>query len=359
MRSIAKRLCTLVLLFALTVSLLGLVAPTAFAAEQATAIGTVTASSLRLREGPGTDTDTLGYAYRGDMVIVLGREGDWYKVVWNLKTGYMHKNYLTLDEVKNIKIGYARFEYNTNVRTGPGTDYSVLACAPKKDTCFIIGFNRGWFKVSYNGRLGYVRSDLVTMLEIPYANHGSPGNTYHEEDDEPLANANMSKNEKLRFVFGTTNISDYRRVYSTSAEAQANMTTITVKTWDYNSSGSKYTRTWSMKVHKNIAATVRAIFEEIYELPEKPVVHSLGGYRWDGASEHSVGLAIDINPNENYYCDPNGNALTGSYFHPDSDPYSIPVGGSIDQIFSKYGFTRGIYWRNGYKDYMHYSFFGT
>ena len=26
---------------------------------------------------------------------------------------------------------------------------------------------------------------------------------------------------------------------------------------------------------------------------------------------------------------------------------------------AKYGFTRGIYWKSGYKDYMHFSFFGT
>jgi hypothetical protein len=35
------------------------------------------------------------------------------------------------------------------------------------------------------------------------------------------------------------------------------------------------------------------------------------------------------------------------------------VGGEIEQIFAKYGFTRGIYWKSGYKDYMHFSFFGT
>ena len=137
------------------------------------------------------------------------------------------------------------------------------------------------------------------------------------------------------------------------------MTTIAVKTWDLNSSGEKYTRTWNLVVHQNIAPTVQAIFAEIYALDEKPVIHSLGGYRWAGKSEHSVGLAIDINPNENYYCDPTGKPLSGSYFRPGTDPYSIPVGGNVDRIFNKYGFKRGIYWASGYKDYMHYSLFGT
>ena len=51
--------------------------------------------------------------------------------------------------------------------------------------------------------------------------------------------------------------------------------------------------------------------------------------------------------------------ITGKKFDPENDPYSIPVGGEIEQIFAKYGFTRGIYWKSGYKDYMHFSFFGT
>ncbi|MBR4132477.1 MAG: M15 family peptidase, partial [Oscillospiraceae bacterium] len=59
------------------------------------------------------------------------------------------------------------------------------------------------------------------------------------------------------------------------------------------------------------------------------------------------------------YCSPAGQVLVGSFYSPGTNEYSIPVGGEIDQIFAKYGFTRGIYWRSGYKDYMHYSFFGT
>lgn len=374
MRSATKRLCSLLLLLALTVSLFGVIAPAASAAELKTAIGTVTAGSLRLREEPSASSAVLGTASRGDKVIVIRAEGDWYQVVFNLKTGWMHKDYLELDEVKNVKIGYARFDYAANLRAGPGIDSAIVARAPKNETCFIVGFNKGWYKVSYNGRKAYVRSDLVTMLEIPYYNAGSPGNTYHEgagstqssSSAQPaaapaanLASSSMSKSQKLKMIFGTSNISDYRSVYSSSAEARKHMTVITVKTWDINSSGSKYTRTWSLTVHENIAPTVQAIFDEIYALPEKPPIHSLGGFRWANHSEHSVGLAIDVNPRENYYCNPSGQALTGSYFRPDSDPYSIPVGGKIDQIFAKYGFKRGIYWATGYKDYMHYSFFGT
>ncbi|MBR4193312.1 MAG: SH3 domain-containing protein [Oscillospiraceae bacterium] len=374
MKSVWKRILVLLLLTAITVSVFSAVSLSADASELKTAIGTVKAAALLLRETPSASGRILGTAYRDDKVVVMEQSGDWYHVVYNLKTGYMHKAYLELDTVKNVKLGYARFEYSTNVRQKPSTNSGIVARAPKNDTCFIVGFNRGWYKVSFNGKPGYVRSDLVAMLESPYTNVGSRGNTYHEDSassgagsssETPapapvrLGNASMSMYEKYLMIFGKYQGVDHRLVYKTPAEARAHMTNIEIKTWDINAKGEKYTRTWSLPVHERVAPTVQAIFDEIYALPEKVPIHSLGGYRWETKSEHTVGLAVDINPQENGYFSPSGKLLYGKGFHPETDPYAFPVGGSVDQIFAKYGFTRGIYWKSGYKDYMHYSFLGT
>ena len=352
MRSVLKRLLMLGLVLVVIVELLGTVTFQTEARELKSAIGTVTAETLRLRSEPSISGSVIGTAYRNDKVVVIRQEGEWYRVIFNLKTGYMHRNYLKLEDTKNVKLGYAKFYTTTNIRANPGTEAGVVAKAIGGNTCFIIGFNRGWYKVSYNGQLGYVRSDLLKLLEIPYENHDSCGNTYR------VANAKMTEEEKLELVFGTTEVEDPRLFYKTEAEAKANLVDVVVRTWDFNSSGKKYTRTWALTVHKNIAPTVEAIFDELYALPEQPVIHCMGGFRWCGKSEHSVGLAIDMNPDENCYCNNLGKILVGKYFHPYTDPYSFPVGGSVDRVFAKYGFTRGIYWRSGYKDYMHYSFFG-
>lgn len=154
-------------------------------------------------------------------------------------------------------------------------------------------------------------------------------------------------------------LSDPRLAYADAAEAKQHMTTVRVPAWDIDADGEKFTRFFYLEVNEAVVDIVTEIFNEIYALPEQVPIHSLGGYRWDGKCEHSVGLAIDINPLENYYCKTDGTAVVGQYFKPDEDPYSIPVMGAVDQIFAKYGFTRGIYWNCGYKDYMHYSYFGT
>ncbi|MDD3221938.1 MAG: SH3 domain-containing protein [Lachnospiraceae bacterium] len=62
--------------------------------------GIVTADALNFRTGPGTSHSTLGLAYLGTQVNILGQEGDWYKVscVMNgvLKEGYMISEYVKI-----------------------------------------------------------------------------------------------------------------------------------------------------------------------------------------------------------------------------------------------------------------------
>ena len=337
----------------LAVLLVTLLPAQAEATEMKSGIGTVTASALRLRSSPSSDSKILATAAAGDKVVVLRRVGDWYLVNYNLEIGYMHRDYLTVSDRENVKLGFAMFDVSCNVRLGPGTDSGILAQAPKCETCFVIGFNCGWYKVSYNGQIGYVRSDLVTLLEKPYTNSG------RDSWSRGIGYEGMTNLQKTWMVYGTYWVADHRLVYQTEAEARSHMTDVLVQTWDINSRGEKYTRWWLLTVNENVAPTVRAIFVELYALPERPPIHTLGGFRWDGKSEHSVGLAIDMNATENFYCNPKGQALTAGYFLPGSDPYSFPINGAVERVFRKYGFTRGIYWKNGYKDYMHFSFFGT
>jgi hypothetical protein len=174
----------------------------------------------------------------------------------------------------------------------------------------------------------------------------------------PLPNASYTKADKCNLLFGEY-VSDPRLYYKTSEEAFADMRNVTVKCWDLNKSGEKYTRTWTLTVHKNLVPAVKAIFAEIYAGEEQFPIQYLGSYGWSGKSEHSIGCAIDINYLQNYYCDPDGNAITGNYWKPYEDPYSITPDGDVVRAFEKYGFVWCINWNSGYKDYMHFSFFGT
>ncbi len=137
-------------------------------------IAFVEASSLRLRSEPNTTSSTLAYAPRNDVVVLLEQSGDWYKVQYNNTVGYMSGKYLAASTRENAELGYGRITADrVNVRSGPGTGYTVLASSRLDDRAYIIGINNQWFKVIYGNNIGYIRSDYVELTEIPYENQAS------------------------------------------------------------------------------------------------------------------------------------------------------------------------------------------
>jgi len=180
-----------------------------------------------------------------------------------------------------------------------------------------------------------------------------PSNESNESEETPVQE---TYEEKYVRIFGDLSASKYR----TAEEAEAHMVTITVPVWNYNTEHIKVQTSRTFKIHEALADTVMAIFVEIFNGDEQFPIYSVGGYAWrgDGTSEHNWGLAIDINPDENYYVY-HGVPTTGSHWTPGEDPYSIPEDGDVVRAFAKYGFSwGGNAWKNT-QDYMHFSYFGT
>lgn len=137
-------------------------------------IGYVQTSALRLRSSPSTASATLAYATEDEVVVILSSNGSWYQVIYNLQVGYMHSSYLSNSTVKNVELGYGKVNHNgVNMRTGPGTGYSSIGKSSQGDLGYIIGFNKGWYKVIWNDHICYIRSDYLTLTETPYENRAS------------------------------------------------------------------------------------------------------------------------------------------------------------------------------------------
>ena len=170
-----KRVYRLIILTAMLVVILAAMTVLANATELKTGIGIVTASSgLRLRASASTDSQVINTAANGDNVVIIRQKGDWYLVDYNLDIGYMSADYIQVKERENVELGYGSVNpYLANLRSGPSTSTGVVAKASSGDKVYIFGFNCGWYKVKYDGVVGYIRSDLVTLTEVPYANHGT------------------------------------------------------------------------------------------------------------------------------------------------------------------------------------------
>ncbi len=139
-----------------------------------TGVAFVSAKSLRLRASASTSSETLAYASRNEVVVVLGKTGSWYRVLYNLQEGYMHAAYLMFESVENVELGYGVINApKVNMRKGPSTSTTAFGLSSKGDKAYIIGINRQWYKVIWNKTICYVRSDLLNLTEVPYENQAS------------------------------------------------------------------------------------------------------------------------------------------------------------------------------------------
>lgn len=139
-----------------------------------TGLAFITASALRLRSEPSNTSRTLAYGAQDEVVVLLGKTGSWYHVVYNLKEGYMHSSYLDAATKENAELGYGRVNGSAvNIRSGPGTSNSSLGKANLNEQVYILGINEQWFKVIWGQKIGYIRSDYVDLTEIPYENRAS------------------------------------------------------------------------------------------------------------------------------------------------------------------------------------------
>lgn len=169
-----------------------------------------------------------------------------------------------------------------------------------------------------------------------------------------------SNPDKLIRLYGTSAMTRY----STQAEAERHMASVTVPVWRLDkSTGVKTPSTLTFSVHAALSSDMTAIFTEIYNDPEQFPIYSIGGYDWRGENakgEHNCGTAVDINYIENYQIYPDGRIAAGECWLPGENPWSIPEDGSVVRIFNAHGYTWG---GNGWpatsnKDYMHFSYLG-
>ena len=137
-------------------------------------IGFVTGSGLRLRNSADSSAKTVDTASKNEVVVVISKHGDWYKVIYDLQEGYMHGDYLNVSKTENAELGYGKVTASAvNIRSGAGASYSKVEQAKRGEKVYIIGLNNGWYKVIFENSVGYVRSDYVELTEAPYENKAS------------------------------------------------------------------------------------------------------------------------------------------------------------------------------------------
>lgn len=86
--------------------------------------GKITAETIRIRAEATTDSKIIEIGNAGEKVDIVGLEGDWYKVSFKGKTGYIYKDYLTPD-------GEVTPSNQTNENTSDATQSPKTSTTPE------------------------------------------------------------------------------------------------------------------------------------------------------------------------------------------------------------------------------------
>ena len=148
---------------------------TAFAAELSSGVGTVTASALKLRAEASTTSACLTLLPKGTSVVVEDDSiAGWYKVNHEGVTGYLSSEYVSFSISGSAKLGNGKVTGNdVNVRSAASTSASRLGSLNKGDVVAVTGIDNGWYKISFNGNTGYVRSDYMTITKEALSSRGT------------------------------------------------------------------------------------------------------------------------------------------------------------------------------------------
>lgn len=210
-------------------------------------------------------------------------------------------------------------------------------------------------RATYSGYNTWSNIDRYRTENDPRDTHfwdyyqNKPWNTYIGNVTDP-SSIPATKTARCEYIFEQPGVTRY----ANEPEALQHMVNVAIPVWKINSSGEKYSSTASVQVNEKLVKQVTAIFNEIYNSPEKFPIKSIGGYRWDPYDAHPAGAAIDINWEENYCIYADG-TVVGKYWRPGEDVYSMPANGSVISTFKKYGWGWGGDWTS-LKDYMHLTY---
>ena len=168
--SFSKKLARFALSGALAMSM---VLPNSLAVFQAK----VNADSLYLRQSPGGAVITT--LSQGTTVAVLNNSSSWYKVSVNGKEGYVSGEYLTGTTATNVALGTGTVKCSSSVnfRSAPNTSSTSYGELKNGTKVNVVGVSSGWYKVTYNGKTGYIHPDYITLASSSAGTAIAPSNT--------------------------------------------------------------------------------------------------------------------------------------------------------------------------------------
>ncbi|MGL4742158.1 MAG: SH3 domain-containing protein [Sarcina sp.] len=177
-------------------------------------------NSLNVRSGPSTNFSKIGSLYNNQSVNIYEKKDGWYKVEYTtsgtIKQGYVSSKYIGIVEDNSSNNGsnnggtpenpntgsgiregvVVGISSRLNVRSGAGTNYSVITSISNNTKLKINSEQNGWYNVTLpNGKTGFVSAKYVKINNL---DSGTGGIT----DEKPVVSkgkvTGISSNLRVR-----------------------------------------------------------------------------------------------------------------------------------------------------------------
>lgn len=161
-------------------------------------------SNLRVRSDAGTNSSIIGYLVNGSTVDIKAEKGEWLRINFNGRDGYVHKDYVKVLGSSNSsnqsseKGQVVNITTILNIRQSASTSSAVLGTLKNGATFDIVGKSGSWYNIKTGSIVGYVHSDYVKVV-----------NTETPSQPESPGNNNSNQRGKVVNITSKLNIRQY------------------------------------------------------------------------------------------------------------------------------------------------------
>jgi len=135
--------------------------------EQVYEVGT---SNLNVRTNPSHHAPVIGHLQAGERITAFKEEHGWVQTYYNGESVWVASQYLYPVETMQVQVNQpsqATEEVRVtasgvNIRSGPGTNYSIISSATSGDTYRLMETSEEWIKISLENGSGWIAADLTS-----------------------------------------------------------------------------------------------------------------------------------------------------------------------------------------------------
>lgn len=126
-------------------------------------VGAVTGDQVNFRSGPSTDYAVITTLSEGTEMTILGITDGWCEMDWAGQYGYVKADYVSVDGIPLVDPRGVVTGDCVNVRDTASTDGGIVTKVYAGSIVDLIALENGWYKVSVDGTVGYIRSDFLRV----------------------------------------------------------------------------------------------------------------------------------------------------------------------------------------------------